>query len=77
MLSRAEFLHLAGYTALLNDLQSHGESTGQRISFGYQESHDVSAALKLLRTRLPDERIGVIYVAGYVRSPTAQAVPAR
>lgn len=60
MLSRAEFLHKAGYAVLLIDLQSHGESSGKRITFGYLESHDVSGALDLLRREVPGDRIGVI-----------------
>lgn len=60
MLSRAQFLHKAGYAVLLIDLQSHGESTGKRITFGYLESHDVSGALELLARELPGDPIGVI-----------------
>jgi fermentation-respiration switch protein FrsA (DUF1100 family) len=45
------------------DFQAHGESVGKRITFGYLESRDVSAALEYLRTQLPDERIGVIGVS--------------
>jgi uncharacterized protein len=60
MLSRAEFLHKAGYTVLLIDLQSHGESNGKRITFGYLESRDVSGALKLLGKEVSGDRIGVI-----------------
>jgi len=60
MLSRAKFLHKAGYTVLLIDLQSHGESNGKHITFGYLESRDVSGALELLRKEVPGDRIGVI-----------------
>lgn len=60
MLSRAQFLHKAGYAVLLIDLQSHGESTGKRITFGYLESRDVSGALELLASEFPGDRIGVI-----------------
>jgi len=60
MVSRAEFLHRAGYTVLLIDLQSHGESRGRRITFGYLESRDVAAALEFLTREAPGERIGVI-----------------
>jgi uncharacterized protein len=63
MLARAEFLHQAGYSVLLIDLQSHGESTGRRITFGYLESRDVSAAIAFLNRELPRERIGVIGVS--------------
>jgi pimeloyl-ACP methyl ester carboxylesterase len=60
MLSRAEFLHKAEYGVLLIDLQSHGESRGRHITFGYLESRDVTAALEFLRKQFPAERIGVI-----------------
>jgi len=60
MVSRAEFLHQAGYTVLLIDLQSHGESSGRRITFGYLESRDASAALEFLTREAPGERLGVI-----------------
>ena len=60
MLSRAEFLHKAGYGVLLIDLQSHGESGGKHITFGYLESRDVCAALSLMQKEFPGERLGVI-----------------
>ena len=60
MLSRAQFLHQAGYTVLLIDLQSHGESRGKHITFGYLESRDVSGALELLGKEFSGDRIGVI-----------------
>jgi len=60
MLSRAQFLHQAGYTVLLIDLQSHGESRGKHITFGYLETRDVSGALELLGTEFSADRIGVI-----------------
>lgn len=63
MLSRAEFLHSAGYSVLLIDFQAHGESGGKRITFGYLESRDVAAALGFLKSRLPQERVGVIGVS--------------
>lgn len=60
MLSRVPFLRQAGYTVLAIDFQAHGESVGRRITFGYLESRDVSAALRFVNKQLPDERIGVI-----------------
>lgn len=60
MLARATFLHAAGYAVLLIDLQAHGASRGQHITFGYLESRDVAAALALLEKEFPRERIGVI-----------------
>ncbi len=63
MISRAEFLHRAGYTVLLIDFQSHGESRGDRITFGYLESRDALAAVNFLKTMFPEDRIGVIGVS--------------
>jgi dipeptidyl aminopeptidase/acylaminoacyl peptidase len=51
MLPRARFLCAAGYTTLLYDARACGESTGERISFGYRERQDVIAAVALLKER--------------------------
>jgi fermentation-respiration switch protein FrsA (DUF1100 family) len=81
MLSRAEFLHRLGFAVLLIDFQAHGESPGERITFGYLESRDVAAALSELQARVPGERLGVVGVslgaAAFVlseRHPRADAV---
>lgn len=63
MLPRARFLQRAGYSVLLFDLQAHGESTGDRITFGAKESLDVVSAIEVMRTKSPGERIGVIAVS--------------
>ena len=63
MLDRALFLHRAGFSTLLIDLPAHGESSGERITFGKLEGAGVRAALAYLAQRLPDERIGVIGVS--------------
>lgn len=64
MLARAVFLHDLGYTVLLIDFQAHGESPGERITFGDLESRDVVAALTYLQHRAsPGERLGVIGVS--------------
>ena len=60
MLDRARFLFVAGYSVLLIDLQAHGETPGQQITFGYRESFDVDAAVAYLNTRLGGRPIGVI-----------------
>ena len=44
MLSRARFLNQQGYGVLLIDLRAHGETPGERITFGIQEAEDVDAA---------------------------------
>ncbi|MDE2366991.1 MAG: alpha/beta hydrolase, partial [Betaproteobacteria bacterium] len=63
MLSRARFLNDQGYGALLIDLQAHGETPGDRITFGARESEDVEAAVTYLRNNFPGERLGAIGVS--------------
>ena len=63
MLSRARFLNEQGYGALLIDLQAHGETPGDRITFGARESEDVEAAVAYLRNSFPGERLGAIGVS--------------
>src|SRR5262245_36126931 len=57
MADHAEFLHHAGYSVLLFDFQAHGESPGSKITSGYLESRDASAAVDFIRNRFPNERI--------------------
>lgn len=63
MVERAKFLQAAGYTTLLIDLPAHGESAGNRITFGVNESAAVRAALEFLRESVPGERIAVVGVS--------------
>jgi pimeloyl-ACP methyl ester carboxylesterase len=63
MLRRADLLHRNHFAVLLCDFQSHGESTGNHITFGYLESRDAQAQIAFLRQRAPGERIGVIGVS--------------
>ena len=63
MLTRAAFLHQAGFTILAPDFQAHGESPGRHITFGALESFDAEAALAFLRASAPGERVGVIGVS--------------
>lgn len=60
MMGRARFLRQRGYSTLLIDLHAHGESDGSRITFGLSESDSVVAAIRYLRSRAPNERIGAI-----------------
>jgi fermentation-respiration switch protein FrsA (DUF1100 family) len=60
MVPRARLLHAAGFSVLLFDFQAHGESTGDRISFGRREALDARSAVAYLRQRLPNEHIGAI-----------------
>jgi uncharacterized protein len=63
MLARARFLNTAGYSVLLIDLLAHGESTGERITFGFHETDGVNAALNYLTEQLPNKKIAVIGVS--------------
>ncbi len=63
MLSRARFLTSQGYTVFLIDLHAHGESSGDRITFGLLESESVAAAVTYLHHTFPHERIGAIGVS--------------
>jgi fermentation-respiration switch protein FrsA (DUF1100 family) len=63
MVGRARFLHAAGYSVLLIDLPAHGQSGGERITFGYREADGVKVALRFLRQTLPGERIAAIGVS--------------
>lgn len=60
MLGRARLLKKQGFSVLMIDFQSHGESRGSKITFGHLESQDVAAALAFARETNPDHTIGVI-----------------
>jgi len=53
MVSRARTLKTAGYSVLLFDFQAHGESDGERITFGFLESEDARTAAAFARARAP------------------------
>ncbi len=63
MLGRARFLHRQGYSVLLCDFQSHGESSGERITFGHLESRDAQAEVAYVRRRLPQEKVAALGVS--------------
>ena len=63
MSGRARFLNANGYAVLLFDFQAHGESPGERITFGHLESRDARAAVRFVRERMPGEHVGVIGVS--------------
>ncbi len=63
MLQRAKFLQKAGYDVLLFDFQAHGESRGEKITFGYLESKDAESAYAYLKDRLCNPTIAVIGVS--------------
>ena len=63
MLPRARFLNKLGYAILLIDLPAHGESSGNRITYGIHESEGVKAALSFLAKERPNEKNAVIGVS--------------
>ncbi len=60
MVERARFLRAHSYATLLIDLQATGESKGEHITFGAQESRDVLAAVNFIRQRTPEPRVAII-----------------
>ena len=63
MLARARFLSNEGYSILLPDMQAHGESEGEQITFGYREAKDVSAAIQKIRELAPGEKVAALGVS--------------
>jgi fermentation-respiration switch protein FrsA (DUF1100 family) len=60
MVGRANLLVVRGYSVLLIDLQGHGATPGEHITFGLRESRDVSSALAWVHDHAPGSRIGAI-----------------
>lgn len=62
LLPQAALLAEQGYGALLMDLRNHGDSAGDRTTFGWLEVRDVQGALDylLVRPEVNASRIGVI-----------------
>jgi pimeloyl-ACP methyl ester carboxylesterase len=57
----ALLLAQAGYRVVLVDLRGHGESSGEKVSFGKYETADLSQLLDCLSERhLCDQKIGVL-----------------
>lgn len=63
MLDRAKMLKQQGFAIVMIDFQAHGESPGDHITIGYQERHDVRAAVEFARSRQPELPIGVIGIS--------------
>jgi alpha-beta hydrolase superfamily lysophospholipase len=60
MAKHAKFLHAHGFSVLLFDFQAHGESSGSKITSGYLESMDASAAIDFARKQMPGEKIAIL-----------------
>jgi uncharacterized protein len=60
----AAALQANGYRVVMIDLRGHGESGGERFSFGHLERYDVMAAVDLLVAEgVPPGRVGVLGVS--------------
>jgi pimeloyl-ACP methyl ester carboxylesterase len=63
MLDRGVALWREGYGVLLYDLRRHGQSRAEFSTLGYDERHDVAAALKFMRERAPENRMVLMGVS--------------
>ncbi|MFO0940401.1 MAG: hypothetical protein U0930_06500 [Pirellulales bacterium] len=48
------------FSTVLIDLQAHGESSGEIITLGHLEKHDVVAAVEFAKLHHPNEKVAVI-----------------
>lgn len=60
MKSRAQFLLKNGYSVCLIDMQAHGETPGEKVTFGYKESDDVVATVNYLKRIMGYKKIGIL-----------------
>lgn len=60
MIERSEFLRTIGITSVLIDMQAHGETPGENISFGYFEAIDAANGFSYLKNEVGCEKIIVI-----------------
>jgi len=60
MIDRARFLKNAGYASFLIDLQAHGETPGEKITFGYLESESARLAIDFLRINKQCQKVASI-----------------
>ncbi|HYO91627.1 MAG TPA: MFS transporter, partial [Pyrinomonadaceae bacterium] len=63
MLERGVALWREGYGVLLYDLRRHGQSRAEFSTIGYGERHDVTAALRFMRERAPENKIVLMGVS--------------
>lgn len=63
MIARALFLKRLGYASLLIDMQAHGETPGEYITFGYLESYNAKAALDYLRKQQGCMKVAAIGIS--------------
>jgi fermentation-respiration switch protein FrsA (DUF1100 family) len=63
LIPRMLLLHEAGYSLLAFDFQAHGESPGDRITFGRLEGLDAAAAVAFAHERAPREHVAAIGIS--------------
>ncbi len=77
MFGHAEYLRKAGYSCILIDLRSFGESEGNKITFGVNEWKEVEAAYDYMRslTENKNKKIGFLGISmgGVVSIPIKQS----
>jgi fermentation-respiration switch protein FrsA (DUF1100 family) len=61
--NRVELFHEAGYGVVAPDLQAHGESEGEHITFGHLERLDAEAAVAFARSHFPGQPVAVVGVS--------------
>lgn len=60
MIQHARFLKEAGYSSILFDFQAHGESLGEKITFGFLESENAKSILLYAREKLQCQKVAAI-----------------
>jgi pimeloyl-ACP methyl ester carboxylesterase len=63
VLDRGVALWREGYNVLLFDLRRHGRSRAEFSTIGYDERHDVTAAVEFMRARAPGNKIVLMGVS--------------
>lgn len=63
LIERIRFLRKDGFSVLAFDFQGSGESIGNQLTFGYLESRDAESAVKFIKEKLPEEKIGVLGIS--------------
>jgi len=60
MVPRMRYFHSMGYAVIAPDLNGHGETIGNRKTFGFRESKDIESANRYLRLELGIKWIGAL-----------------
>jgi esterase/lipase len=63
MIARSVFLKKIGFSSLLIDLQAHGETLGEKITFGYRESENAKAAVNYLKSTRGCKKVAAIGIS--------------